>query len=46
MRWGCSNKGDAQNPEIRSRLVCQEVKTNQSEDLRGHPSPRDPSHDL
>ena len=32
-RWVCSNKGDAANPEIRCRLVCQEVKTYQSEDF-------------
>ena len=32
-RWVCSNKGDEENPEVRCRLVCQEVKTYQSEEF-------------
>ena len=32
-RWVCSNKGDAEHPEIRCRLVCQEVKTYQTEEF-------------
>jgi hypothetical protein len=32
-RWICSNKGDEDNPEIRCRLVCQEVKTYQTEEF-------------
>ena len=32
-RWICSNKGDEVNPEIRCRLVCQEVKTYQTEEF-------------
>jgi hypothetical protein len=32
-RWICSNKGDTENPDIRCRLVCQEVKTYQTEDF-------------
>ena len=30
-RWVCCNKGDAQNPDIRCRLVCQEVNTYDSD---------------
>ena len=29
----CSNKGDTENPEIRCRFACQEVKTHKSEDF-------------
>ena len=32
-RWVSCNKGDAEHPEIRCRLVCQEVKTYQSEEF-------------
>ncbi len=30
-RWVCCNKGDRRTPDVRCRLVCQEVKTYQSE---------------
>jgi hypothetical protein len=32
-RWVSCNKGDAEHPEIRCRLVCQEVKTYQSDEF-------------
>jgi hypothetical protein len=32
-RWVSCNKGDAEHPEVRCRLVCQEVKTYQSEEF-------------
>ena len=32
-RWVNCNKGDTQNPEIRCRLVCQEVKTYNSDEF-------------
>ena len=32
-RWVSCNKGDAEHPEIRCRLVCQEVKTYNSEEF-------------
>jgi hypothetical protein len=32
-RWVSCNKGDVEHPEIRCRLVCQEVKTYQSEEF-------------
>ena len=30
-RWACCNKGDKENPDIRCRLVCQEVNTYESD---------------
>jgi hypothetical protein len=32
-RWVCCNKGDHKKPDVRCRLVCQEVKTYQSEEF-------------
>jgi len=32
-RWVCSNKGDEARPDVRCRLVCQEVKTYETEEF-------------
>ena len=38
-RWACSNKGDELRPDVRCRLVCQEVKTYETEEFYAAPPP-------